>query len=470
MQNRPLTQIKAPSFPLMHKPCMTPELIARYDQRVPRYTSYPTAPHFKADVTAETYASWLAEQAPDKPLSLYLHVPFCAELCLYCGCNTAVTHRYKAVAAYVDCLEREIALVAKQLPRRMAVSHIHWGGGTPTSLSPEDLQRISQRLGTAFEIRPEAEIAVEIDPRTITLEHVNALAASGLNRASLGVQDFDPKVQETIKRVQSFERTAQVAAWLREAGVNGLNLDLMYGLPYQTVESVQRSVELALKLEPDRIALFGYAHVPWMKRHQSLLPEEALPDAVARMEQCEAAADAFIRAGYVQVGVDHFARPDDPMARRQKEGRLHRNFQGYTTDEAAALIGFGTSAIGSLPQGYIQNAPTTVAYREAVLSGRLPIVRGIALSEDDRLRRTIIERLMCDFSVDLDEIALEFRWSSAVFGSEISAIDELAKDGLVTRNEMTLTIPDEGRALVRNVCAVFDRYLEAGAQRHSRAL
>ena len=454
----------------MQSPGMTPELIARYDQRVPRYTSYPTAPHFRPDITAETYASWLGELAQDKPLSLYLHVPFCAELCLYCGCNTAVTRSYKAVASYVECLEREIGLVAQNLPGRMAVSHIHWGGGTPTILSPDDLRRISWHLDAAFAILPDAEIAVEIDPRTITPEHVKALAASGLNRASLGVQDFDPKVQETIKRVQSFEQTAQAAAWLRHAGVTGLNLDLMYGLPFQSVESVERSVDLALRLDPDRIALFGYAHVPWMKRHQALLPEEALPDAVAHVEQREAAADALVRAGYVQVGIDHFARPDDPMARRQKDGRLHRNFQGYTTDEATALIGFGTSAIGSLPHGYIQNAPTTVAYREAVLNGRLPIVRGVALSEDDRLRRTIIERLMCDFSVDLDEIASEFRWSASDFASEIRAIDELAEDGLVVRDGFTLTIPDEGRALVRNVCAVFDRYLESGAQRHSRAL
>lgn len=449
---------------------MTPELIARYDQRVPRYTSYPTAPHFKPEITAGTYGSWLAELAPDKSLSLYLHVPFCAELCLYCGCNTAVTRSYKAVAAYVDCLEREIELVTKHLPARMDVSHIHWGGGTPTILSPNDLQRISQRLGAAFKIQARAEVAVEIDPRTITLDHVDALAASGLNRASLGVQDFDPRVQETIKRVQSFEQTATVAAWLRQAGVSGLNLDLMYGLPFQTVESVVRSVDLALRLDPDRIALFGYAHVPWMKRHQALLPEDSLPDAVARVEQREAAAAAFVEAGYVQIGIDHFAKPDDPMALRQQDGRLHRNFQGYTTDEAPALIGFGTSAIGALPQGYIQNAPTTVAYREAIMNGRLATVRGVALTNEDRLRRSIIERLMCDFRVDLTEIASEFAWDPADFYPEIQAIDELAQDGIVARDGLTVAVPEESRALVRNVCAVFDRYLESGALRHSRAL
>jgi oxygen-independent coproporphyrinogen-3 oxidase len=449
---------------------MNPELIARYDQRVPRYTSYPTAPHFKPDITAETYASWLAELAPDKPVSLYLHVPFCAELCLYCGCNTAVTRSYKAIDAYVDCLEREIGLVTNHLPGRLEVSHIHWGGGTPTILSPDDLRRISRCLDTAFAVQSDAEIAVEIDPRTVSLAHVEALAASGLNRASLGVQDFEPRVQETIRRVQSFEQTAQVAAWLRGAGVKGLNLDLMYGLPYQTAESVTRSVELALKLDPDRIALFGYAHVPWMKRHQALLPEEALPDAVARVEQREAASAAILKAGYVQIGIDHFTKPDDSMALRQRDGTLHRNFQGYTTDGASALIGFGTSAIGSLPQGYVQNAPTTAAYREAVMGGRLPIVRGVALTNEDRLRRGIIERLMCDFEVELDGIAREFGIGSSAFAPEIEALDALAQDGLVFRDGLTIAVPEGSRALVRNVCAVFDRYLDRDVQRHSTAL
>lgn len=444
---------------------MTPELIARYDQRVPRYTSYPTAPHFKLNVSAGTYAAWLSELSPSTALSLYLHVPFCAELCLYCGCNTTVARSYTAVSSYVELLEQEIDRIAQHLPRRMAVSHIHWGGGTPTILSPGDLKRIMDRLRRSFDIRPTAEIAVEIDPRTLSLEHVEALAASGLNRASLGVQDFDLKVQETIHRVQSFEQTAKVAGWLRHAGVTGLNLDLMYGLPYQTTESVVRSVELALKLDPDRIALFGYAHVPWMKRHQALLPEEALPNAVQRVEQSTAAAAAFQKARYVQIGIDHFAKPDDPLVTRQREGRLHRNFQGYTTDEATALIGFGTSAIGSLPQGYVQNAPTTVGYREAISNGYLATTRGVALTDADLLRRSIIERLMCDFSVNLDEIA-----PKDDFAPELAEIDQLARDGLVRRNGSSIEIPEESRLLVRNVCAIFDQYLEDGAVRHSRAV
>lgn len=449
---------------------MTPDLIARYDQRIPRYTSYPTAPHFKPDITSDIYAAWLSQLRPDTAVSLYIHVPFCAELCLYCGCHTAVARSYSPVAAYVSLLEREIRMVAERLPRRMSVTHLHWGGGTPTILSPADLTRISVLLKEVFAFEVSAEFAVEIDPRTITLDHVMALAACGLNRASLGVQDFDPKVQETIKRVQSFERTREVAAWLRGNGVTGLNLDLMYGLPFQTAESVRRSVDLALRLDPDRIALFGYAHVPWMKRHQALLPEDALPDAIGRVQQREAAEAALIEAGYVAIGLDHFAKPDDPLSVRQIEGRLHRNFQGYTTDEAPALIGFGASAIGSLPQGYVQNASTTVAYRDALSQGRLPTVRGVALTDDDRMRRAIIERLMCDFSVNLREIAAAYASASTDFTRELQAVDELAQDGLVKRDGLALTIPEESRILIRNVCAVFDSYLERGTARHSRAL
>ncbi|GEO15459.1 oxygen-independent coproporphyrinogen III oxidase [Microvirga aerophila] len=449
---------------------MTPELIARYDQRVPRYTSYPPAPHFKPEVAAATYAAWLSTLSPQATVSLYLHVPFCKELCLYCGCHTTVARSYRPVAAYVDCLEREIALVAELLPSRMGVTHIHWDGGTPTILSPEDLRRISSALGVVFDVRPGAEIALEIDPRAITQEHVRALAESGLNRASLGVQDFDPKVQETIKRVQSFERTRQVASWLREAGVSGINLDLMYGLPYQTVESVVRSVKLALQLDPDRIALFGYAHVPWMKRHQALLPEDALPDSIARVKQRDAAAATLIDAGYVAIGVDHFAKPIDPLAARQGEGRLHRNFQGYTTDDAPALIGFGTSAIGSLPQGYVQNAPTTAAYLAAVMDGRLPTIRGVALTDEDRLRRTIIERLMCDFSVDLNQVGLAHATTAPDFSRELQAIDDLAQEGLVTRDGLAVSVPEDSRALVRNVCAVFDQYLNTVAARYSQVV
>ncbi len=449
---------------------MKPELIARYDQRVPRYTSYPTAPQFNAGITGATYASWLSEIDPKTVLSLYLHVPFCAELCLYCGCHTAVVRSYSPVESYVECLKREIALVAAALPAKMAVSHIHWGGGTPTLLKPEDLSTLLALLRETFDFRPGVEIAVEIDPRVLTLEHVKALAGGGLTRASLGVQDFDPKVQETVNRIQPFETTSKVAQWLRDAGVNAINLDLMYGLPHQTVESVSKSVDMAINLAPDRVALFGYAHVPWMKKHQSLLPEEALPDTDERVRQMLAAEAMMERRGYVPIGIDHYARPDDPMAMQQHDGRLRRNFQGYTTDEAEALIGFGTSAIGFLPQGYIQNASATVPYRSAIMSGTLATARGIAVTPVDRMRRAIIERLMCDFSVDLDAVTTVHGMPETDFTKELARVDELAVDGIVIRNGKKLTVPKDARPLVRLVCAVFDEYFTAKPGAYSKAL
>jgi oxygen-independent coproporphyrinogen-3 oxidase len=381
------------------------ELVARYDRRVPRYTSYPTAPNFTPDVDAAAYAAWLGALPRGEALSLYLHVPFCAELCFYCGCHTTVARRYAPVAAYVDLIEREIALVAGLLGKSRPVAHVHWGGGTPTILSPEHFIQINRILRLRFDVGRDAEIAIEIDPRVLTPIHVEALAAAGVNRASLGVQDFDETVQRAINRIQTYQETASAVERLRGAGIRSVSLDLMYGLPHQSVASVETSVRTALQLNPDRIALFGYAHVPWMKRHQALLPEDRLPEAVERIRQASAASAAIVEAGYVAIGLDHFARPDDPLAHSQRTGHLRRNFQGYTTDKAPTLIGFGTSSIGHLPQGYVQNASSTVAYRDAILSGRLATARGIAVTADDRLRGAIIERLMCDLEVDLERIA-----------------------------------------------------------------
>lgn len=449
---------------------MTPDAIARYDLRVPRYTSYPTAPHFSAEVNAETYAQWLNDLAPSTVLSLYVHVPFCAELCLYCGCHTTVARTYKPVASYVEYLLKEIELVRKHLPQRMEISHIHWGGGTPTIVSAEDMTRIMNFFSEVFRFRDDAEIAIEIDPRTVTKEQVKALADAGFNRASLGVQDFNPTVQKTINRIQTFEETAQVVNWLREYGISGINLDLMYGLPHQTVDGVMHSVRKALELNPDRLALFGYAHVPWMKKHQSLIPEDTLPGSVDRVAQMQASETAITDGGYVAIGIDHYAHPDDPMAIQQKIGQLHRNFQGYTTDDATALIGFGTSAIGFLPQGYIQNASSTVAYRDAVRSDKLATARGIAVSEDDRIRRSIIERLMCDFAIDMEEFSQAHGLDPNDFREELDRLDPLVADGVVIRDGWKINVPPESRPLVRLVCAVFDRYFQSRKANYSKAL
>jgi len=449
---------------------MRSDVLQFLDKRIPRYTSYPTALQFDGNVDATTYEGWLAAIPDDRPLSVYLHVPFCAELCLYCGCHTTAVRHYSPVAAYADLLEREIALVGRHLPARLGVVHVHWGGGTPTILSPPDFERLMTALHRTFQLGAGCEVAVEIDPRTVTHELVKTLADLGVTRASLGVQDFEERVQKAVGRVQSFELTAQTAEWLRGAGIRNINLDLMYGLPYQTAHSVAATIRRALALDPDRIALFGYAHVPWMKRHQKLIPEEALPSSVERFEQYRAAADAMTEAGYQAIGLDHFAKRDDPLARRQSERRIHRNFQGYTTDEAAALIGLGTSAISALPQGYAQNAPSTVTYRSAIEADRLATVRGRALSDDDRLRRDIIEQLMCNLEVNLADVAQSRKRDLAEFASELSALDPLIEQDLVRRYDGIIKVPEHARPFVRTVCAVFDAYLSSGETRHSRAV
>jgi len=438
------------------------------DRRVPRYTSYPTAVQFSSAVDAETYKRWLAALPAQTPTSIYLHVPFCAELCLYCGCHTTVARRYTPISDYVALLESEISLIGALLAKP-PVTQIHWGGGTPTILLPRDLMRITEALRANFTIAPVTETAIEIDPRSLSREHISALTEMGVSRASLGAQDFEPAVQLAIRREQSFEQTARVAEWLRGAGIARLNLDLMYGLPHQSVATMTRTAKRVLALEPDRIALFGYAHVPWIKRHQKLLPEDALPDSGERFAQSSAAAEVFAGAGYRRIGLDHFAREGDALVSRQREGRLHRNFQGYTADEAGNIIGFGPSAIGSLSEGYVQNTPSMVSYRSAILSNQPATARGVALTGEDRLRGRVIERLMCDLQVDVAEICGAYGARPDHFAAEFSVLNDYVQDGIVERTGMRIRVPDEARAFVRSVCAVFDAYMTDGETRFSRA-
>lgn len=442
---------------------MSPELLAKYDRPVPRYTSYPTAPHFHGGIGPDNCRSWLAELPPHVRLSLYIHVPFCQELCWYCGCHTTVARRYRPVAEYQDLLLRELDLVSAALGGGRPVGHIHFGGGTPTMLAPDDLRALGERLRERFDVADAAEFAVEIDPRRLTPEAVAALAAIGVNRASLGVQDVNPEVQRAINRWQPFTLVERAVGWLRAAGIRGINFDLMYGLPYQTTARVRASVDAALALRPARLALFGYAHVPWMKRHQRLLEEAMLPDAAERAAQFEVAAARLEAAGYVAIGLDHFALPDDSLALAQRQSRLHRNFQGYTTDDACALLGFGASAISALPQGYVQNAVPIPEYRDAIRKGRLATVRGIRVSADDRLRRGIIERLMCDFAVDLNG-------SAGSLAAELEALEPFRADGLLTVDDGLIRVGPAGRPLIRTICAVFDAHLQRGLARHSRAV
>ncbi|MFO1154182.1 MAG: oxygen-independent coproporphyrinogen III oxidase [Rhodospirillales bacterium] len=452
------------------RPPMTVDLARKYDLRVPRYTSYPTAPHFGPSVDAGRYGDWLSALDPATPLSLYLHIPFCDEMCWFCGCYTKIVQRYQPIRAYLDALMAEVTLVAASLPGRLPVRHVHWGGGSPTMLAPADWLELVGCLRRHFDVVADAELAVEVDPRDATEDYVAALATAGVNRVSIGVQDFDAVVQEAINRRQPYEVVARVCGWLRTHGITRINLDLMYGLPKQTTDGVVRMVNRALTLDPGRVALFGYAHVPWMKSHQKQIDEAALPDAGERYRQASAAASALQAGGLVPVGLDHFAHPDDELARALAGDRLHRNFQGYTTDEAPVLLGLGASAIGSLPAGYVQNIAPLKQYGEAIAAGRLPIARGIALTADDRPRREIIERLMCALGVDIGAVCRRHHLPPDTFARELAALAPLVDDGLVILAGDQVEITAAGRPFARIVAAAFDSYLDRTEIRHSRAV
>ncbi|NQV84854.1 MAG: oxygen-independent coproporphyrinogen III oxidase [Rhodospirillales bacterium] len=448
---------------------MEQRLLKKYDVAVPRYTSYPTAPNFQPGVTGKTYANWLGGVSRDDSVSLYFHVPFCAAMCWYCGCHTKVVNRYQPVSDYAATLAREVDLTADALASNPGVVHVHWGGGTPTMLSVDDFSHLMDTIQSRFRFTGQTDIAVEIDPRTLTRAMAAAMARAGVTRASLGVQDFNAHVQEAINRVQPYEVTKNAVDWLREVGINAINFDLMYGLPGQTTKDVARSVDLAHSLAPNRLALFGYAHVPWMKHHQKMIDTDALADGPGRMAQFEVAAQRLSALGYQAIGLDHFARPDDALSLAADEGRLRRNFQGYTTDEGQTLLGFGVSAIGSLTGGYVQNETAIGAYGRAVNAGRLPIVRGIEMTKDDRLRRAIIEQLMCGQDADLKALTAQFGMVET-FAAEQVALAPLIDDGLAEFKAGVVRITEKGRPLMRMVAAVFDRYLETGAGRHSRAV
>ena len=443
--------------------------LERYSGPVPRYTSYPTAPHFQPGVTAATYRDWLSAIDGDDTLSLYFHVPFCAAMCWYCGCHTKVVKRYPPVADYAAVLGKELSLVADAVAESPNVVHVHWGGGTPTMLSKNDFSSLMGAVRKRFRFAADAEVAVEIDPRTLDKEMAATLAQAGVTRASLGVQDFNRHVQEAINRVQPFATTAAAVEDLRDAGIDAINFDLMYGLPGQSVDDVVRSVDLAVRLWPDRLALFGYAHVPWMKIHQRLIDEAALPGGPERMSQAMAAAKRLAEHGYRPIGLDHFARPGDALAVALDEGRLRRNFQGYTTDRAATLLGFGASAIGSMAEGYVQNAAPLGEYARAIRQGRFAVVRGIELTADDRLRRALIEGLMCGLEVDLEATAGRFGVAES-FSTELAALVPMVSDGLVEVKGGRIRVTAKGQPWMRTVAAQFDRYLEPGEARHSRAV
>lgn len=445
--------------------------LAKYTtMAVPRYTSYPTAPHFNDTVDAATYCGWLKALDPAEPVSLYLHVPFCRELCWYCGCNMKLASRYEPIAAYVETLLREVDLVAGLLPGRLRVAHLHWGGGTPTALEPDDLERVMDRVRDRFDFTIDAEIAIESDPRTLTAGMAARIGALGFNRASFGVQEFDAKVQQAINRIQPPEMVAESVERLRGAGVAGINFDLIYGLPHQTVDSILATVDQCATIAPDRLALFGYAHVPWMAKKQRLIDEAVLPGASERLEQAAAAAAALQRVGYAAIGIDHFAKPDDALAVAMRDGTLRRNFQGYTTDEATTLIGLGATSIGRTPAGYVQNIAETGAWARAVESGVPPIGKGRAFVGEDFLRARVIEEIMCFGRVDAAAIASRFGQSRNCFSDALESLAPMVHEGLVRVDGGVVSVTERGWPLLRVVAAAFDSYRASTAARHSVAV
>ena len=441
-------------------------IVRRYaGHSVPRYTSYPTAADFTAGVTAKEHASWLGRLDAKEDVSLYLHVPYCREICLYCGCNTKMAARDDVIDAYRRALETEIEMVGGLLAEAPAVSRLHWGGGTPSILGPDGLQSVVTVLRRVFPFKAGFEHAIELDPRHVTAELADGLAELGITRASLGVQDVNPLVQAAIGRWQPMYGVEAAVARLRGAGIKRLNFDLIYGLPLQTTESIRKTCAHVVAMAPDRIACFGYAHLPRLKANQRRIDESNLPSQDQRIEQADAMAEALVAAGYERIGIDHFARPGDSLARAAASGRLHRNFQGYTDDASGVLLGLGASSISTFADGFVQNVSDVPRYVSIIAAGTLASARGCRLDENDRLRSRVIERLMCDFAVDLAAVAPE-----ADFSEELAMLAPMRRDGLVAIDGTKLTMTQDGRAVVRVIAAVFDTYHRVQPVQFSKAV
>ncbi len=447
------------------------DVLAKYAAtEVPRYTSYPTAAQFHDRITEADYRRWLSGIGRDDALSLYIHVPFCQQLCWYCGCHTTIVHEYGRIAAYVKALREEIGILAEAVPVHGEVAHIHFGGGTPTLLAGDDLTGLLEALKSRFGFRDDIEIAIEADPRTVSEEVAACMGRAGVTRASLGVQDFSPAVQERINRVQPVCTVAKACEWLRAAGIDAINFDLMYGLPGQTAENVAGTAALAASLRPNRIAVFGYAHVPWFKKHQQVFETGSLPDTAERLTQAGVIADTLKQHGYREIGFDHYACPGDSLATAAQTGALRRNFQGYTDDPAPVLLGLGASSIGALEEGYVQNAVRIDDYTDTVGKGRLPIVKGVAVTGEDRLRRTAIEKLLCDLKLDAEALCAGTGFKPDHLDGALRALRQPAADGLVELNGRSIAVTPEGRRFLRNIAVCFDAYWSPHEARHSKAV
>jgi oxygen-independent coproporphyrinogen-3 oxidase len=439
------------------------DLLVKYDRPGPRYTSYPTAVEFHDGFGPEDYEEHLAraDEAADEPLSLYVHVPFCESRCTFCGCYVVVTRKEEVPPRYLASVDRELALLAERLPRRRRLAQYHWGGGTPTHLTPDQMRRLQASVLERFTIDEDAEVAVEIDPRETTDEDLEVLRELGFNRISIGVQDFTPEVQVAIGRGQTEAGTRHTYGRCRELGFASVNLDLIYGLPRQTPETFRASLETVLDLRPDRVAVYSYAHVPWIRPHQKRIREEDLPDRDTKLALFGIAMEMFRSAGYLQIGMDHFSLPGDELARAVENGTLHRNFMGYTVKAGSDMLGVGVSAIGDVRGAFAQNTKKLAAYDRELASGRLPVEKGYRLVGDDALRRHVITSLMCNFALDRREVERRFDIDfAATFGPELSRLREAEEEGFLTVTADRIEVAPLGRLFIRNVCMTFDRYLK----------
>ena len=447
-----------------------PVLIRKYDVNGPRYTSYPTADRFVEAFGAEACRQWLSKRnigGIASPLSVYVHVPFCNTICYYCACNKVVTKDRSRAAKYIKYLSREIELRSAMLDdSERAICQMHWGGGTPTFLAPEEMSELMQTLHRHFTRAQGAEYSIEIDPRTVQPGSMSFLADLGFNRMSVGVQDFDPAVQRAVNRIQSEEETARAIEEARRAGFTSTNMDLIYGLPKQHLDGFDATLDRVIALSPDRIALYNYAHLPTVFKPQRRINDAELPSAEAKLQILTLAIGKLTRAGYRYIGMDHFAKPDDDLAVAQRQGRLHRNFQGYSTYPDCDLMAFGISAIGRVGPTYYQNVKTLDEYYDTLDAEELPVLRGIELTQDDLLRRAVIQALICNFQLSIESIELayliDFR---TYFAEELAELDLFRREGLLDISDEWITITPRGRMLVRAICMVFDRYLRVSRQR-----
>jgi len=442
---------------------VTRELLERYDRPGPRYTSYPTAPEWSEEFGAKDYESALdaADAQHADPLSLYVHIPFCHERCLFCGCNVVISKRQEISDAYLDYLEIELERVAERLPRRRTAAQLHWGGGTPTYLRLDQIERLHSKIASLFTFAPGAEIALEVDPRVTTPEQLRLLRELGFNRISMGVQDLDPEVQRAIARNQTEDETRRLFDQCRELGFEGINIDLIYGLPQQHAETWRKTIESVIAIRPDRLAVYSYAHLPQMIKHQQKLDALPRPNGAEKYELFADARRLFTAAGYDAIGMDHFALPDDELSIALRERRLHRNFMGYSVVPAADMIGFGTSAIGEVGGCYAQNEKRPVKYNQALDAGSLPTMTGIRLSQDDIVRRWTIRQLMCNFYLDFEELRQRFGVDyHEYFASEAERLREYHEEGFTAEEGGALRVLPLGQIFVRNICMVFDAYLK----------